>query len=315
MRVREINTVEEEEFFNLQCNCLFSSREWTSCYSHKLLRFFIEDENQNLAGGFVAYEGGKWGMKSLITPPYSPHIGLFEINPERNPSKQIGRQKKIMAAIGDYLRTGPYFYYKLDFAPEFRDMQSLVWSGIQVNVRYTYRIDLTQETEKIIANFDPKIKNLLSKSQREGHSYTNEFALTDSIQMIKKNLSDKPSMHPEYLGKILNFLSKDSTSLWANVIQKDKVGAVAVCAIDKDCVYYLFGSVNRNLNDNSMQTAALYHVIFTSKKKGFKTFDFEGSGMPSIEKFFRSFGGTLTPYFCITGGKRGFRYLFSGSRN
>jgi hypothetical protein len=48
---------------------------------------------------------------------------------------------------------------------------------------------------------------------------------------------------------------------------------------------------------------------------GFKTFDFEGSGIPAIEKFFRSFGGALTPYFCITGGKRGFRYLFSGSRN
>jgi hypothetical protein len=314
MRVREVNTDEEDQFFSLQRGSLFSSREWASCYGSKLLKFFIEDENHNFVGGFIAYEGGKWGMKSLITPPYSPHIGLFEINPERNPSKQIGRQKKIMTAIGDYLRTGPYFFYKLDFAPEFRDMQSLVWSGIQVNVRYTYQIDLNQTVEKIIENFDPKIKNLISKSQREGHLFTTDVALKGSIELIKKNLVNKPSMHPEYLDNILRFLNRESVSLWANILYKEQHGAVAVCATYQDCVYYLFGAVDRLLNDNSMQTAALYQAIFTSKKNGFKTFDFEGSGIPAIEKFFRSFGGTLTPYFSITGGKRGFRYLFSGSR-
>ena len=40
-------------------------------------------------------------------------------------------------------------------------------------------------------------------------------------------------------------------------------------------------------------------AIQAAQERGLKTFDFEGSSIPPIERFFRGFGGQLTPYFSI----------------
>ena len=36
-----------------------------------------------------------------------------------------------------------------------------------------------------------------------------------------------------------------------------------------------------------------------AKELGLKTFDFEGSVIPAIERYFRGFGGKLTPYYRV----------------
>jgi hypothetical protein len=36
-----------------------------------------------------------------------------------------------------------------------------------------------------------------------------------------------------------------------------------------------------------------------ARSKGIEVFDFEGSMIPSVEKFFRSFGGELRPYYSV----------------
>ena len=41
------------------------------------------------------------------------------------------------------------------------------------------------------------------------------------------------------------------------------------------------------------------HSSFYAKGKGLKAFDFEGSMLPEVEKFFRGFGGDLIPYYTI----------------
>jgi hypothetical protein len=43
----------------------------------------------------------------------------------------------------------------------------------------------------------------------------------------------------------------------------------------------------------------MWSAIKVAKSKGVKTFDFEGSMIPGVEKFFRGFGGELTTYFAI----------------
>jgi hypothetical protein len=49
-------------------------------------------------------------------------------------------------------------------------------------------------------------------------------------------------------------------------------------------------------------TYALFSAIRAAHQKQLSTFDFEGSGVPAIEEYFRSFGGTITPYYSVQGG-------------
>ena len=41
----------------------------------------------------------------------------------------------------------------------------------------------------------------------------------------------------------------------------------------------------------------MWEAIKLAKLKGLKTFDFEGSMHPPIEKYFRGFGGKVVPFF------------------
>jgi hypothetical protein len=45
---------------------------------------------------------------------------------------------------------------------------------------------------------------------------------------------------------------------------------------------------------------ALWHAIQHAKSLNLKRFDFEGSMIKPIEKYFRGFGGELAPYFRIS---------------
>jgi hypothetical protein len=45
--------------------------------------------------------------------------------------------------------------------------------------------------------------------------------------------------------------------------------------------------------------AAMFAAIRHAKKQGLAIFDFEGSMIPPIERYFRGFGGLLTPYLTV----------------
>ena len=47
----------------------------------------------------------------------------------------------------------------------------------------------------------------------------------------------------------------------------------------------------------------MWEAIKFAKKLGIKYFDFEGSMVPQIERYFRGFGGKLTPYYRINKAK------------
>jgi hypothetical protein len=75
----------------------------------------------------------------------------------------------------------------------------------------------------------------------------------------------------------------------------------AFCAIVDRVCYYLVSSNAKS--DNALSACGVKFCIEESFRRGSTSFDFEGSMIPEIEVFFRSFGGDLLPYFSIEGGR------------
>jgi hypothetical protein len=48
----------------------------------------------------------------------------------------------------------------------------------------------------------------------------------------------------------------------------------------------------------------MYNSIEYAKQIKMPVFDFEGSMLPEVEKYFRDFGGVLTPYYTINKANR-----------
>jgi lipid II:glycine glycyltransferase (peptidoglycan interpeptide bridge formation enzyme) len=63
---------------------------------------------------------------------------------------------------------------------------------------------------------------------------------------------------------------------------------------DKECIY-LFSWKDKEAKHEGAGAFGLWSCILEAKKSGCTVFDFAGSDFQAIERFFRGFGGALTP--------------------
>ena len=302
MQIVSWNAKLEEDFNRLQLesNEVFSSESWTAAYDSRLRRFVILDDSEKVIGGFVAYEGGMRSVKTLVTPPFASHCGLFISSQHSSPFKKNSFQKKVMQAIAEFLSNSTYSYYKLDFPEGFSDMQPFVWNKMNVHVKYSYVLDCAVSEETLKSNLDPKLRNMLNKFEKENGIVSNERKSDDSYQIITATLGAK---NVKWKDEILKRLLQSSSINYTCIISDNDVVAIALTADAGDKCYYVFGGTRKVVNNNSLGPAALFNAILFARKNGRKTFDFEGSMIPEIEKYFRQFGGELVAQYSINGGR------------
>jgi hypothetical protein len=77
--------------------------------------------------------------------------------------------------------------------------------------------------------------------------------------------------------------------------------AIAACFVvhDQRTAYYLMGGYDERAGHHAAGPAAMFAAIRHAREMGLETFDFEGSVIPPIERYFRGFGGRLTPYLTV----------------
>jgi len=106
-----------------------------------------------------------------------------------------------------------------------------------------------------------------------------------------------------YLKKILYEFTNQENS-FSFVALKDGIPlSAALCVYDKNTAYYLLGGYDYENKHHGAGALVIWESIKYAKSIGLKEFDFEGSMVPQIERYFRGFGGRLTPYFRVNKAK------------
>ena len=88
----------------------------------------------------------------------------------------------------------------------------------------------------------------------------------------------------------------------------EPLGAVWI-VWDERRAYYLIGGYDHSEKSNKAVSLAMWRAIqFTANDLHLPEFDFEGSMIPAVERFFRKFGGTLLPTYTINYRHAGLGY-------
>ncbi|MBK8349307.1 MAG: GNAT family N-acetyltransferase [Saprospiraceae bacterium] len=120
----------------------------------------------------------------------------------------------------------------------------------------------------------------------------------------------------EFFKKLLNSLQRGKLfDLICAVNENEEILAGIIVVYDSETVFYKVGINKKNRNDNGALTFCLWETICHFKEQGLKTFDFEGSDIKTIEHFFRSFGGDLTPVYRVFWSKNLFIRILSYIQN
>ena len=237
------------------------------------------------------WESGKKLLNSLITPPFLPNCWLTFLNEYDKPATRHAKEKEVLKTLLSYVENGQWGYWKFDFPVEYIDFQEAIWKGTFPKTKYTYRIlELKNWEEKI----DSKLRNKLKRFS--DFSFEVRAFSSEEMSVFMQSSAAKGVAHHELL---LAFNALNSVYTFTVIAEGGEYQAF--CAIADGVCYYLVSSNAKN--DNALSACGVKFCIEESIRRGCRAFDFEGSMIPEIEVFFRSFGGDLLPYFSIEGGK------------
>ena len=261
----------------------------------------IETRNELVIAVFPFVTKKVAWFQAIGMPPLTPYMGIwFNLPPQNADSTQKVLEKDIKSSLVAKLPRHDKFF--VQFFPEPSHWFTSNWKGYQQTTQYTYIIEDLTNLENVYSNFKRNIKGDITKAKKRVEISSSEnfdafFSVcskTFSRQKIK-NPYNKELFKAVYTaafqkgcGKIMMALDKSGN-----------IHAVVLLVWDKETTYYLAGGGDHNLRRSGATSLLLWEAIQFAATVSRK-FDFEGSMIPAVEKFFSAFGARQTPYSLIT---------------
>jgi len=245
----------------------------------------------------------------LLQPKLTPSLGPWLRPSNAKWTNRIAEEKGLMQELIDAL---PRFdLFRQSFAPEVTYWLPFYWRGFSQTTRYTYRLsDLTDLPglwaglrENIRREIRKAKKTLVVRSDLDIDCFARTWALTFARQgarlPVSTGLLHRLDLACEKRNCRRMFFAEDAHG---------KIHAAAFLVWSADCAYYLMGGGDPNLRNSGAGSLVLWEAI-TFASTVSRQFDFEGSMIEPVERFFRAFGGTPVPFFTLSKLSRPMKFL------
>ena len=280
----------------------------------------IENSENSYGGGYCAFPFYK--MKShgfnvitqpLLTQKIGPYVHLPEGLDERDAADMSNR---LIGAVLDRIPTDiDSVNFNIDW--HITDGEPFLERGYEITTRYTDVIfDLT-DLENVYKNFDSKLRTHLRKAEKLVSVIEcpniRTFYEIDSKTFARQGLPMPYSF--EFVKHLDDVLGEhNARKMWMAVDEQQRIHAVEYLVWDERSAYLLMGGADPALR-NSYATNLLVWEAIQYAAQVAEIFDFEGSIMPNVNSFNRTYGPVELPYLAVT--KRPSRFynlLWHGKR-
>jgi Acetyltransferase (GNAT) domain len=261
----------------------------------------IVDRGGRVVGALPYRLRSRFGFTLIEMPLLTQFMGPWLSLPagQRNHSR-LSFEKEVLTELIDQL---PAFdYFRQNFHYSVTNWLPFHWKGFQQTTRYTYVLEDLSDPRALFADLRSNIKTDIKKAQKsvrvvEGDDLGKFFA-------VNQLTFDRQSREPPYDLALLERLDAACVEKGCRrmLFAEDAGGAVhaAIYVVwDDQSAYYLLGGGNPKLRGSGATSLLLWGAIQHAATVT-RRFDFEGSMVEPIERFFRAFGAAQKPYFQIT---------------
>lgn len=280
--------------------CVFNTVDWTDLFGDSLTRYGIYDAGRTLRGGFCLFRERRLGLAVLRNPPCTPSIGPFFECRAQHPVARLEEWRDVLTVLADFLEHLHPTVVSLSLAQAITDCLPFFWRSYKVIPHYTYLLPLDQHEEAILAAMSVGRRNDIQKAVRDGLNAERTDDYSTIAALVETTFARQgKDANGEYMKRILfSFACPDNS--YAFVAQSDGVPIAGAFVVhDARTAYYLLGGYHSESKHHGAGALAVYEAIRHAKELGLEAFDFEGSVIPAIERYFRGFGGKLTPYYRV----------------
>lgn len=242
------------------------------------------------------------GTTLLDQPPLTQFLGPWLRPDDDKRSVNLARQKDLMLALVDALP--PFGRYAQNWHSSITNWLPFYWRGFSQTTRYTYVVGELDNQETLWSNLQSSARREIRKATGRYNVRLRENPdLDDFLALNAMTFARQGKSVPynrDYVARL------DAACVAHNcrkiLIAEDEEGKAhggAYVVWDADCAYYLLGGGNPELRTSGAASYCMWEAIkFASSVS--RRFDFEGSMIEPVERFFRSFGAQQTPYFHVS---------------
>lgn len=245
---------------------------------------------------------------TVMMPPFTQTSYIWQ-----NPDSQV-KKHKILQGLAESLARYRYVYLQL--SPGQWQAQPFYWRGLDLGVRYTYRLsDLGQwhaegSQEAVMkhlrAGMGRDRKQRLHMAEVQGLE-VKPCPVDEAVALCRQTLIERGERMDEakttYLKRLINItLERKQGLVWGGYDAEGRLLSTAFVVWQGRTAYYVAGGSVKT--SPHAQTLVLFKAIVHCAEFC-DIFDFEGSMIEGIAQFFQGFGSTPHPYLTLSGRRPG----------
>lgn len=281
---------------------IFTQRWWMDIVTNggvNLLGCF--DEN-GLVAGFPIWPCTLLGVKRLRQPPLTPYWGPVLAPIDENDASRFSAEIEILRAFAMALTSWPDA--TIACHPSLENWLPFYWNGYEQTTRYTYRIEELADHLPAGKNLHRSIRSALNRAKNNGLKIEEMVdpmlvAEMSRLSMARQDLQSSAEIRAFW--PALSQAGEERQCIF-NAAAVDADGnfhAAYAMVWDDRYAYDIYGGGVPKYRESGGGTLALHHILMKAATVA-PSFDFEGSMIESIGRYFRHLGGELTPYHLVT---------------
>jgi lipid II:glycine glycyltransferase (peptidoglycan interpeptide bridge formation enzyme) len=297
--------MERKEVFRKWCEAhpeisLFQQYDWLNTVAAPENWDVALVENSGDVSAFMPYfKKRKLNFDVVTVPPLTPYLGPLIYYPEgQKTATRLSHEKKMMEAlIAQLPKTDRFIQY---FHPQITNWLPFHWAGFEQSTRYTYVLEDLSDPNKLFEDLNGNIRREIQKAQKSLSVVEAESVRTlHELKLVDyANKRQDLNYDLKYLQNIHTMLhNKNCCKVW-EAEEDGKTIAALMLVWDADTAYYLVGAADPKKKTTGAMSLLLWTAILFASSVVHQ-FNFEGSMVEPIERYFRSFGAKQTPYFEI----------------
>ncbi len=225
----------------------------------------------------------KYGIKYIYPPCWTQQLGVFSA---QNIDKEL---------MLSFLKAIPKVFLKTTL--QLNTSCGYAYHHKKVN----YVLKLEDSYENLYKNYRKDRRDRLKKFKKSGLSITVATQADDIIELFKNSYTYSKQLNIEDYQKLI--VLSEQQELQPVILKIYNADGVLISGSiffkDHHRIYYLFSANNKEGNKIQGNTAILDNVIYQYAKTH-RTLDFEGSMIPGIASFFKSFGSEVEDYYLFS---------------
>ena len=239
---------------------------------------------------------GRYSLQPKLTQFLGPYI---KYPPDQKYTTKLSYEKKIMEEL--ILALPKFTYFKHNFSPKIDNWLPFYWSGYKQTTRYSYIIPKSYNSDDVWREMAGNIRRNIQKAEKVLTVYDSDDI--DLFYKLNKNIFERQSKKIPYSLSFVKSLDKACVANEARKIymasdKSGKIHASIYVVFDNTTVYYLMGGSDNELRTGGGTSLLMWHAIQDALDMDLD-FNFEGSMIQPIERYFSSFGSMQQQLFTI----------------